>query len=56
MANNAKLFDPSLIINAGINPKNGLPIKFGNGDSALRDNIRKTLRIKDEQTAINRYT
>lgn len=54
--NNAKLIDPSLIINAGINPKNGLPVKFSGDDTYLRDNIRKVLRIKDEQTAITRYT
>lgn len=57
MANNAKLTNPGLLIQAGINPKNGLPIKFDSGDdSALVSNMRILLRIKDEQDAINRFT
>ena len=27
--NNARIIDTNLLIQAGINPKNGLPIKFG---------------------------
>lgn len=55
--NNAALFDPSLLIQAGINPKTGLPIKMGScaDDYALRDAYTKCFRIKDEQDAINRF-
>ena len=56
--NNAKLFDPSLMIQAGINPKNGLPYKMGpySGDANfLKDTYTKAFRIKDEQDAINRF-
>lgn len=52
--NNAKLIDPSMYLKAGINPKTGLPLKF-NDKKELLSNIKMTLRIKDEQTAVNRY-
>jgi hypothetical protein len=50
MANNARLIDPSLIIQAGINPKTGLPLKMGTPGSYGIDkaNIKKQLRIVDE--------
>ncbi len=47
--------DIQTLIQAGINPKTGLPIKFGDLDCVLKDNIRKTLRVIDEQDAIHRY-
>jgi hypothetical protein len=57
MANNAKMFDTNALIQAGIDPKTGLPIKLaGSEPCALQGNIRKQLRIMDEQNAINRYT
>ena len=40
---------------AGINPKTGLPVKFTSTKCNLKEDIKKQLRIKDEQTAINRY-
>lgn len=41
---------------AGINPKTGLPIKFGSpGNGAYKDSVKKMLRIIDEQDAVNRY-
>lgn len=52
--NNAKLVDVNLLISAGINPKTGLPYKFGK-KSELYNNIKKLIRIKDEQSAVNRY-
>lgn len=56
MANNAKLFDPTVLIQAGVDPKTGLPVKYKSEDSCFRkENIRKNLRILDEQDAINRY-
>ena len=55
--NNARLFDPTALIQSGINPKTGLPIKFGDGEtSQSKEEIRKQLRILDEQNAVNRYT
>lgn len=53
---NAKIYDIKTLISAGINPSTGLPIKFGAIDSPLKCQIKKTLRIIDEQDAVNRYT
>ena len=53
--NNAKIIDPNMLIQAGINPSNGLPIKLVDTDSALQKAYLKCFRIKDEQDAINRY-
>lgn len=47
--------DNSTLIAAGINPKTGLPLKFGDQKSELKTNIKKLLRIVDEQDAVNRY-
>ena len=55
--NNARLTDPNALIQLGIDPKTGLPIKWmGGGDVALKSNIKRNLRIIDEQDAINRFT
>lgn len=43
------------LIQAGINPKTGLPIKMGGSPSQLKEDVRKLLRIVDEQNAVNRY-
>ncbi|MBR3617355.1 MAG: hypothetical protein IKN46_01630 [Acholeplasmatales bacterium] len=40
---------------AGINPKTGLPMKFGSSKCMLKEDIKKALRIQDEQDAVNRY-
>ena len=54
--NNAKIVDVNTLIQAGFNPKTGLPIKVDSEDKCLlKENIRKTLRVLDEQNAINRY-
>lgn len=55
MANNAKILDLESYIKAGINPKTGLPLRFSD-DSELLNNMKKVIRIRDEQTAVNRYT
>ena len=55
MANNARLPNLEPFIAAGINPKTGLPIKLGEISHKLKGNIRKIMRIVDEQTAVNRY-
>ncbi len=57
MANNARLYDPALLIQAGINPKTGLPMKMGEGVCGCgKTDIKKQLRIVDEQDAVNRFT
>ena len=50
----AKMFDLDLLIQAGINPKTGLPMKFGS-NVATKEAVKKILRIIDEQDACNRY-
>ena len=56
--NNAKLYDLQMLISAGIDPKTGLPIALRNGGISCikKEDIKKQLRIADEQDAINRYT
>lgn len=54
--NNARIPDIETILQAGINPKTGLPIKLGNVDGTeTKDQIKWALRILDEQNAVNRY-
>lgn len=53
--NNARMVDPGVLLQMGINPKTGLPAKIGSEPSALKENMRKILRIIDEQDAINRF-
>ncbi len=56
MANNAKLPDFSTFFQAGIDPKTGLPLKFTQGNKcALKEDLKKFLRLIDEQDAVNRY-
>ena len=40
---------------AGINPKTGLPVKFGGTKCTLKEDVKKFLRLVDEQDAVNRY-
>lgn len=55
--NNARIYDVNSLIAAGIDPKTGLPIKYEAGlPCTLKDNIKKNLRIMDEQDAINCFT
>lgn len=50
------LFDPTALIQAGIDPKTGLPIKFDNAIGCIsKSEIKKELRIVDEQDALNRF-
>ena len=51
-----KLPNVAELLQAGINPKTGLPIKLGGDPAQLKSDIRKLLRIVDEQNAVNRYT
>ena len=54
--NNAAIYDPNMLIQAGIDPKTGLPIKYETGPCNIKSNIKKQLRILDEQNAVNRFT
>ena len=55
--NNAKLYDPQMLLSIGINPKTGLPVKFDEKLSCIsKSDIKKQLRIVDEQDAVNRFT
>lgn len=55
--NNAALYDPNILISAGIDPKTGLPIRMDNSLSCIQKaDIKKQLRIVDEQDAVNRFT
>ena len=49
------MIDPNLFIQAGINPKTGLPIKAENTSVSLKDDIKRQLEIIDRQDAVNRY-
>lgn len=54
--NNAKIPDIKTLIEAGIDPVTRLPIRAGLGKSQLKENVKKFLRLIDEQDAVNRYT
>lgn len=61
MATNNKMpamYDIDAYIAAGINPQTGLPIKAGDNqiNSICKADIKKQLRILDEQDAVNRFT
>ena len=51
----AKLPDLTTLYQAGINPKTGLPLKMGGDKKHLKEDIKKFLRLIDEQDAVNRY-
>ena len=52
----AKLPDLETLYRAGIDPKTGLPLKFGAGSKCvLKEDLKKFLRLVDEQDAVNRY-
>ena len=48
------MIDPSLYKQAGIDLKTGLPVRVVDGEN-LKTNMKKILRLIDEQDAINRY-
>lgn len=52
----ANLPDIASLVQAGIDPKTGLPIKVAQGEKCmLKENLRRAFRILDEQNAVNRY-
>lgn len=55
--NNAAIYDLQTLVQAGIDPKTGLPLKLTQGVlSKLKDGIKALFRIIDEQDAVTRYT
>lgn len=52
----AKMTTAEVLIQAGINPKNGLPTKVEDPTLPLKNDIKRIFRIIDEQDAVNRYT
>lgn len=44
------------IVAAGIDPKTGLPVRMASPYEGKKPEIKKQLRILDEQNAVNRYT
>lgn len=53
--NNACIPNMQPFIAAGFNPKTGLPYKFGGDPKHLKEDVKKFLRLIDEQDAVNRY-
>lgn len=54
--NNASIPDNQTLLQAGINPKTGTPTRADTCfEGPYKANIRKVLRIIDEQDAVNRY-
>lgn len=49
------MIDPNTYIQAGINPKTGLPIKAEDSSVSLKSDIKRQLEIIDRQDAVNRY-
>ena len=47
--------DIDTLIQAGINPKTGLPMKFGNKRCTTKEDIKKLIRKNDEQIFCNKY-
>lgn len=52
-----RMFDINLLLQAGINPKTGLPLKFDNfiDDGDLVSSIKGVVSVIDRQDAVNRY-
>ena len=53
--NNACIPNLQPVIAAGFNPKTGLPMKYGGDPKHLKEDVKKFLRLIDEQDAVNRY-
>jgi len=53
---NPKILDIDTLIQAGINPKTGLPVKLGGRRCSTKEDIKRAIRKNDEQIFVNRYT
>lgn len=49
------IYDFQTMLQAGIDPKTGFPIRLGLDSSQLKTDLKKIERIKDEQMAVHRY-
>lgn len=47
--------DLDTVLQAGIDPRTGLPIKLGSIPSRTKEDIKRVLNVIDEQDAVNRY-
>jgi hypothetical protein len=52
---NAKLPDVKTLIMAGFDPKTRLPARTSHAKCTTKEDIKKALRVIDEQDAVNRY-
>ena len=50
-----KLPDLDTYLAMGFNPKTGLPYKWGQDPCTLKDDIKRVIRVIDEQNAIERF-
>ena len=50
------ILDIDTLIQAGINPKTGLPVKLGGRRCSTKEDIKRAIRKNDEQIFVNRYT
>lgn len=53
--NNAKMIDTAAFIAAGMDPKTGLPLRNASPSCNLKPDIKRILRIIDEQDFVNRF-
>lgn len=52
-----KLPDYMTMLQLGIDPKTGLPTRLGSlSDCKIKEEVRRSIRIMDEQEAVNRFT
>ena len=49
------ILDIETLLQAGINPKTGLPVKLGNRRCSTKEDIKRAIRKNDEQIFVNRY-
>ena len=54
--NNARITDIDSLVQAGIDPKTGLPLKMVDTSCIMKGDVKKNLRIMDEQDAVNCFT
>lgn len=52
---NPRIPDLQTLLQAGIDPKTGLPVRMGGYKATLKEDLKKFLRLVDEQDAVNRY-
>lgn len=53
--NNAKIPNLEALIQAGMDPKTGLPAKLGSTSEGFKSHNKKLLRVMDEQDAVNSF-